>query len=113
MSCGDHKSSSADSITSVAVDSSSVSRVVGNALLVLGVLGVAEEDTALDLVHDLGVELGDSGGSQGSSLTNEKISNMFMRKGRIFSPVSTGDNGSVGTLLVSHVVQTDSLVDGF
>jgi hypothetical protein len=105
----------ADEVAPVAEDGGPLGRVVGDALAVLLVLGVAEEDGALDLLLDRGAELRERSGDDGGTLAEDVLVAIYLLVGITFDaglPVPAGDDGSLGALLVGHVEETDSLVDG-
>lgn len=91
----DEERAIADGIGGAAVDLGLVRGKVGDTAVVLLVLGVAEEDDALDLVLDGRVELADGVGDDRRALA-----------------VSTSDNRRVGTLGVCQGEETLALVDG-
>lgn len=68
MGWGDGKSTNADQIASCAEDLQAVLRVVGDGATVLLVLGVSEENSALDLVAYVAVQITDSSGSKSCTL---------------------------------------------
>jgi hypothetical protein len=110
------KSSNTDHVTSVAEDLQAVTGQRRNALLVLLVLCVSEENHALDLLAHLVVELGDracndSGAlAAGVSVCGPRIG--MGDQSREILPVSARDNRRVGALLVSLVEHLRGLVDG-
>ena len=63
----------ADEVAPVAEDGGPLGRVVGDALVVLLVLGVAEEDGALDLLLDGGAELREGSGDDGGTLAEDVL----------------------------------------
>ena len=65
---GQDEGAVADPVALVAEDGGAVGREVGDLLVVLLVLGVAEEHGALDLVLDGGLELQDGAGDDGGAL---------------------------------------------
>jgi len=91
----DEEGAPADGVGGGAVDGGLALGEVGDAAAVLDVLGVAEEDDALDLVLEGGVELGDGAGNDGGTLA-----------------VTTGGDGGVGALGVGQVDETLGLLDG-
>lgn len=94
--CGkDAETAPAHGIPSIAEDLSPVGRIVWNLLPVLLVLSVSEENHTLDLLLDLVVQLTYAPGHDRRALA-----------------VATSNHGSVGALLVSHVKELFSLIDG-
>lgn len=63
----------ADEVAPVAEDGGPLRRVVGDALAVLLVLGVAEEDGALDLLLDSVAELREGSGDDGGTLAERRV----------------------------------------
>ena len=90
-----NKRAGAHEIAALAVDLDTALRVVGHAAVVLLVLGIAEENDALDLLADGGVAVADGGGGQGGALA-----------------VAAGDDLGAGALCVGHGEEVLHLGDG-
>lgn len=106
----------ADQVSDSTEDLEAVGRVVGNLAVVLLVLGVAEEDDALDLLADGGATVADGGGSEGGTLAvNGKVLSVMgiSRKGvGEILPVSSGHDLGIGAFGVGRDKMVLHLGDG-